>query len=164
MARTRSRFGKWNKHIELFDLWESFNEDPAVQEAFREELDELTEGTGAIEGRADFPIFLQTVIRNRMRERWRSVTANWPLYFGDETARDFREHTTTQLNGIRGIKNIPEGHEYGRMHSSEEVGPSFAVAKYGGTYGVTMSSRPAGTFTAPVVHAQIDTTLRSTST
>jgi hypothetical protein len=133
------RYGNWGKHIELFELWESFNEDPAVREAFAEESGRLLqEGTGAPEGRADFPIFLQTVIRHRMRERFRAVATKWQNYVGVENARDFRETTVSQLNGIRGIGPINEDGEYKRMRSSEEEGPSFAVAKHGGTYSVTM--------------------------
>ena len=141
MAR-RGRYGNWGKHIELFELWESFNEDDAVREAFLSEMDseelEMAEGTGAPEGRADFPIFLQTVIRNRMRERFRTVAAKWQSYMGVENAQDFREHTVTQLNGLRGIGPVNEDGEYNRLRSSEEAGPSFAVAKHGGTYAVTM--------------------------
>jgi hypothetical protein len=129
-------YGRWGKHIELFNLWESFNQDPAVREAFSD--DTLEEGTGAPEGRADFPIFLQTVIRHRMRERFKSVAAKWQVYMGVENARDFRENTVSQLNGIRGIGPVNEDGEYKRMRSSEEPGPSFAVAKHGGTYAVTM--------------------------
>lgn len=129
-----SRYGNWGKHIELFELWESFNEDPAVVE----EWDSLMEGTGAPEGRADFPIFLQTVVRNRMRERFATVAAKWDRYMGIESAQDFREHTVTQMNGIRGIGPVNEDGEYKRLRSNEEPGPSFAVGKHGGTYAVTM--------------------------
>lgn len=136
------RYGRWGKHIELFELWESFNEDPAVRSAFgnlQEEQDiALQEGTGAPEGRADFPIFLQTVIRHRMRERFRAAASVWQSYVGFENAQDFRAHTVSQLNSIRGIKPVNENGEYKRMRSSESPGPSYAVAKHGGTYGVTM--------------------------
>jgi hypothetical protein len=128
------RYGNWGKHVELFDIYESFNEDPAVIEQW----DELMEGTGAPEGRADFPIFLQTVIRNRMRERFATVAAKWDRYMGIESAQDFREHTVTQMNGLRGMGPVNEDGEYKRLRSSEEVGPSFAVGKHGGTYAVTM--------------------------
>ncbi|HEX7088741.1 MAG TPA: hypothetical protein VF192_01315 [Longimicrobiales bacterium] len=131
-------YGNWGKHIELFSLWESANEDPAAMLALVENDMELLEGTGAIEGRADFPIFLQTVIRHRMRERFRAVAAQWQQYVGMETAQDFREHTVSQLNGIRGIRGINEDGEYPRLRTSEEEGPSFAVGKHGGTYAVTM--------------------------
>lgn len=131
------RYGNWGKHIELFELWEAFNEDEAVRRALGG-ADELAEGTGAPEGRADFPIFLQTVIRHRMRERFRGVAAKWQQYMGVENAQDFRETTVSQLNGIRGIGGVNEDGEYKRMRSSEEEGPSFAVGKYGGTYAVTM--------------------------
>lgn len=133
------RYGRWGKHIELFELWQDFNEDEAVSEAFAEEFDELVqEGTGAPEGRADFPIFLQTVIRHRMRERFRAVGARWADYVGTENAQDFREHTVSQINGIRGIGGVNEDGEYKKLRSSEEVGPSYAVGKYGGIYQVTM--------------------------
>jgi hypothetical protein len=135
------RYGRFGKHIELFDLWSDFNEDPAVREAFADVDDDLlaeADGTGAPEGRADFPIFLQTVIRHRFRERFRAMASRWQSYMGEQTAQDFREHTSSQLNGIRGIKPVKEDGEYKRMRSSEEPGPSYAVAKHGGTYGITM--------------------------
>lgn len=134
-------YGNWGKHIEIFSLWESYNRDPLVRAALGgTELQEAAGagGTGAPEGRADFPIFLQTVIRNRMRERFRTVAAKWDRYMGVENAQDFREHTVTQMNGIRGIGDVNEEGEYNRLRSSEEEGPSFAVGKHGGTYAVTM--------------------------
>lgn len=133
------RYGRWGKHIELFDLWRGFNEDPAVRAVFEEETSELVqEGTGAPEGRADFPIFLQTVIRHRMRERFRGVAAKYGQYTGRENAQDFRTHTVSQLNAIRGFGPVKEDGEYRRLRSAEEAGPSYAVAKHGGTYAVTM--------------------------
>lgn len=131
-------YGNWGKHIELFSIWESANEDPNAMRALVGGDDSLLEGTGAIEGRADFPIFLQTVIRHRMRERFRAIAARWQQYVGFENAQDFREHTVSQLNGIRGIRGINEDGEYPRLRTSEEEGPSFAVGKHGGTYAVTM--------------------------
>jgi hypothetical protein len=141
MARRHSRWGRWGKHVELFDIWADFNENPVVQEVFAEEMDEeglLQEGTGAPEGRADFPIFLQTVIRHRMRERFRSIAARWQSYVGVENAQDFRANTTSELGAIRGIQGVNEDGEYRRMRSSEAPGPSYAVAKHGGLYAVTM--------------------------
>jgi hypothetical protein len=132
------RYGRWGKHIELFTLWEDFNEDETVREALMSEDESLAEGTGAPEGRADFPIFLQTVIRNRMRERFRTVQSRWREFVGTESAQDFREHTITELGGIRGIEGVNEDGEYPRLRSREKVGPSFAVGKHGGTYSVTM--------------------------
>lgn len=73
-----------------------------------------------------------------MRERFRGVAAKWQVYMGIENAQDFREHTVSQLNGIRGIGPVNEDGEYKKMRSSEEEGPSFAVGKHGGTYDVTM--------------------------
>jgi hypothetical protein len=127
------RYGVFGKHVELFDLWESANSDPGLAEA----MGFLEEGTGAPEGRADFPIFLQTVIRHRMRERFRTIASKWTDYAGVESASDFREHTVSQMNGIVGIAPVRENGEYQRMRSSEEQGPSFAVAKHGGIYSVT---------------------------
>lgn len=132
------RYGRWGKHIEVFSLWEDFNEDEAVREAMLgEDAEELMEGTGAPEGRADFPIFLQTVIRHRMRERFRGVQSRWREYVGVETAQDFREHTVSSLGAIRGFRGVEEHGEYPRLRSSEIPGPSFAVGKNGGIYGVT---------------------------
>lgn len=130
------RYGIWGKHLETFELFEAWREDPTLGGGL-EEADELREGTGAPEGRADFPIFLQTVIRHRMRERFQTVAAKWRSYMGIESAQDFREHTVSQLNGIAGIEPIPEFGTYPRMRTSEDVGPSFAVAKHGGIYEVT---------------------------
>jgi len=133
-------YGNWGKHIELFDLWQAFNEDETVREALAGDAEDgaLQEGTGAPEGRADFPIFLQTVIRHRMRERFRALASRWASYVGEESARDFRINTSSQMNGIRGVEPVNENGEYPRMRSSEEEGPSYAIAKHGGTYGVTM--------------------------
>lgn len=133
----QGRYGEWGKHIELFEMFESFRDDPLVQEAFDEE-NELREGTGAPEGRADFPIYLQTVIRNTMRERFKAVAAKYQTYVGFESARDFREHTVTEMGGIYGIEGINEDGEYPMLRSTEAEGPSYAVGKHGGIYSVTM--------------------------
>lgn len=138
MTVTRKRHGNWGKHIELFDIWESFNEDEAVRQVFEEEFEHLEEGTGAPEGRADFPVFMQTVIRHRMRERFRGVASKWASYMGTESAQDFRETTVSEFGAIRGIAPVNEDGEYGKLRSREGEGPSFAVAKHGGTYDVTM--------------------------
>lgn len=131
-----SRYGMYGKHVELYSLYEECINDDAVAEQMGL-LQEAT-GTGAPEGRADFPIFLQTVIRYRMRERFATIASKWQQYAGVESAQDFREHRVNQMNGLIGIAPVKENGEYQRMRSSEEVGPSFAVAKYGGVYGVTM--------------------------
>jgi hypothetical protein len=120
----------------IVQMWRDFNDDPAVREAFAE--GDLQEGSGAPEGRADFPIFLQSVIRRRMRERFTAVAAKWRSYMGIESAQDFRENTVSQLNGFAGIEGINENGEYPRLRTDEEVGPSFSVGKHGGTYAVTM--------------------------
>lgn len=133
------RYGVWGGRRELFDYWESANNDPAVREAFglmEDDSGSIT-GTGAPEGRADFPYFLQTVIRHRMRERFNTVASKWQRYAGVESAQDFRENTVSQMNGIIGMEPIPENGEYPRMRSGETPGPSFAVAKHGGIYSVT---------------------------
>jgi hypothetical protein len=124
-------YGIWGKPLQIFEMFEDFRDDPDVLAA-------LQEGTGSPEGRADFPYFLQTVIRNRMRERYAAVAAKWQQYTGRESAQDFRETTITQLNGLWGMDRIPEFGEYPRLRSSEEPGPAFAVAKHGGIYEVTM--------------------------
>ena len=126
----RRNYGIWGKPLQIFEMFEDFREDPEAQALF--------EGTGAPEGRADFPYFLQTVIRHRMRERYAAVAAKWQQYTGRENAQDFREITVSQLNGLWGMERIPEFGEYPRLRSSEEPGPSFAVAKHGGIYEVTM--------------------------
>jgi hypothetical protein len=141
-------YGQWGKHLELFEMYESFRDDPAVQQALGAVREAnvnmqpgdagLQEGTGAPEGRADFPLFLQTVIRHRMRERFRTVASKWRSYVGIENAQDFREHSVSQLNGILGMAPANENGEYPRLRTSEEVGPSFTVAKYGGIYSITM--------------------------
>lgn len=129
--------GLVSEHNRLVRLWRAFNADPAIREQLAESED-LQEGTGAPEGRADFPIFLQSVIRRRMRERFATVASKWRSYVGIESAEDFREHTVAQINGFAGIEGINENGEYPRLRTDEERGPSFAVGKHGGTYSVTM--------------------------
>lgn len=142
-------YGQWGKHLHLFELFESFRDDPKVQERITQlreddgfmqppEGSALREGTGSPEGRADFPFFLQTVIRHRMRERFRTVASKWQSYVGIENAQDFREHTVSQLNGIVGMAPANENGEYARLRTSEEAGPSYIVAKHGGIYSITM--------------------------
>lgn len=129
----RSKYGVWGGRRELFELYLAATQDDNVAES----LGFLQEGTGAPEGRADFPYFLQTVIRNVMRERFATVASKWQQYAGVENAQDFREHRVTQMNGIVGMTPVPENGEYPRMRSSEAPGPSYAVAKHGGIYGIT---------------------------
>lgn len=135
------RYGRFHKHLELFEMFKDFRRDGPVLEALAEADEDLgailQEGSGAPEGRVDFPIFLQTVIRHRLRERFRAVAAVWDSYVGIENAQDFREHTVSQLGGIFGVEGIEEHGEYPRMRSTEEGGPSFAVGKYGGIYAIT---------------------------
>lgn len=130
----RNRYGVYGKHLELFETFQSWREDPALGGALEEAA---INGTGAPEGRADFPIFLQTVIRFRMRERFATVASIWQTYMGVETAQDFRINQVIQVNGIYGIQPVGENGEYQRMRSSEEVGPTYTVAKHGGVYSVT---------------------------
>lgn len=139
---SRGRYGDWGKHIELFELWEASNEEPTAFMAMVEALGDehllpLAEGTGAPEGRADFPFFLQTVIRYRMRERFRNVAARWRDMVGIESAQDFRAHETSELGSIVGIEPIRENDGYPRMRSREAPGPQYSVAKHGGIYSVT---------------------------
>jgi hypothetical protein len=148
MAR-RKRYGNWGKHIELFEMFESWRDDDdaqvavAVEEGMIEESeadsfrDSLQEGRGAPEGRADFPLFLLTVTRHRMREGFTRRSAQWDRYVGVERAEDFRQHTVSQLNGLSGMGPVPEFDEYPRLKSSEEMGPPYSVGKHGGVYGVT---------------------------
>lgn len=136
--RGRGRYGEWGKHLDLFDIFEDYRKDPTVLEAFlEEEGPALAENFGAPEGRVDFPFFLQSVIRHRVRERFRGVASRWDQYLGEENAQDFREHTVSELGAIRGYEGIEEHGEYPRLRSWEAGGPSYAVGKYGGIYGVT---------------------------
>lgn len=135
MARRGGRYGVWGKHLDLFDIFEDFKQDaPAI---LGEEAEELLETYGAPEGRVDFPYFLQSVIRHRMRERFKGVASRWDQYLGEENAQDFREHTVSELGAIRGYEGVEEHGEYPRLRSWEAGGPSYAVGKYGGIYGVT---------------------------
>lgn len=133
-------YGHWGKHLETFEAFKDFRADPRIQEAFAEDLDDSLQEAGrdgAPEGRVSFPIYLQTVIRHRIRERFRNRAAQWQGYVGFENAQDFRETTVSQLNAIRGFDGVEEHGEYPRLRSSEEEGPPFAVGKHGGIYGVT---------------------------
>lgn len=135
----RGRYGNWHKHLELFDLFEDFRDDPDILEAMTEADEDgyLMEGSGAPEGRVSFPFFLQTMIRTKLRARFTTAASVWDQYVGLENAQDFREHTVHSLGAIRGIEGIPEFGEYPRLRSSEEGGPSFMVGKYGGIYAIT---------------------------
>ena len=132
----RGRYGTWGKHLELFEQFDDFRRDPAVHTAMIEE-GLLQEGTGAPEGRVDFPYFLQTVIRHKIRERFKSAAGKWDSYVGIESAQDFREHTVSELGPIRGITGVAEHGQYEKLRSREAPGPSYAVGKYGGIYSVT---------------------------
>lgn len=137
----RGRYGNFPKHIELFDLYEDFREDPDIlaelAEADEQGMGYLLEGSGAPEGRVSFPFFLQTMIRTRLRKAFTVAAPVWDQYVGEETAQDFREHTVHSLGPIEGLRGIPEFGEYPRLRSSEEGGPSFMVGKYGGIYAIT---------------------------
>jgi len=151
MARRNGKYGRFGKHIELFEMFESWRDDPdaqtalAVEEGWIEEgeedsyRDSLSEasGTGAPEGRADFPLFLLSVTRHKMRQGFQRRSAQWTRYVGTERAEDFRIHTVSQLNGLSGMGPVPEFDEYPRIRSSEEMGPPYSVGKHGGVYGVT---------------------------
>jgi hypothetical protein len=134
----RGRYGKWNKHLELFEVYDAFRKNPDVLKKFGMEEGLLeAAGSGAPEGRVDFPIFLQTVIHHRIRERFRGVASRWEDYFGIEPAQDFREHTVSELGAIRGFSGVEEHGTYPRLRSWEAEGPSYQVGKYGGIYSVT---------------------------
>lgn len=149
MARRRGKYGAWGKHIELFEMFESWRDDDeaqvavAVEEGMIEESEadefrsSLQEGTGGPEGRADFPLFMLTITRHRMREGFQRRAARWDRYMGVERAEDFRQHTVSQLNGMSGMGPVPEFDEYPRLRTAEEAGPPFSVGKHGGVYGVT---------------------------
>lgn len=135
------KYGNWGKHLEMFEVFDGFRKDPeTLRKHFGEQMYEslLQEGSGAPEARVDFPIFLQTVIRNRIRERFQTVASIWENYVGIESAQDFREHTVMSLGAIRGFKPVGEGEPYPRLRSSEEEGPPFSVGKWGGIYALTM--------------------------
>jgi hypothetical protein len=117
--RGRGRYGVWGKHLEIFELFESWRDDPkaqssiAVEEGWIEESEvddfesQVQEGTGAPEGRADFPLFMLTTIRHRMRAAFQRRAATWDQYTGTERAEDFRQHTVSQLNGLTGMGPVP---------------------------------------------------------
>lgn len=141
MGRLATPYGKWGKHIEMFEVFRDFRKDPTVlEEALGVEAGDsiLREGSGAPEARVDFPIFLQTVIHHRIRERFKTVASEWEKYVGIENASDFRENTVSSLGAIRGFKPVGEGEPYPRLRSSEEEGPPFSVGKWGGIYALTM--------------------------
>lgn len=127
-----SGYGIYGRPIEVFEKWKAWAKDPAVLEGLAE-----AEGTGAPEGRADFPIYLQSVIRRKVRERFATVASKWQSYMGTENARDLRKHEVVQLNGLSGVGPINEDGTYPAMRSDEEEGPSFSVGKHGGWYSVT---------------------------
>lgn len=135
----RNRYGRWGKHLEIFEMFESWRDDPEAQTALAESEDGggLLEGSGSPEGRADFPIFMLTVIRHTMRQAFQRRAAVWDQYLGVENAQDFRINTVSQLNGLTGMGPVPEFDEYPRIRSSEEMGPPFSVGKHGGVYAVT---------------------------
>jgi hypothetical protein len=137
MAR---RFGTLGKYSVLLEMFKEARDTPRGR-AVLAKLAESDPDAPAIfrdaEGRVDFPIYLQTVIRHRMRERFKTRAGVYQRYVGNETAEDFREHTVSQLGGLRGIDGVPEYSDYPRLYSAEEAGPSYAVGKYGGIYSVT---------------------------
>lgn len=133
-------YGNWGKHIEMFQVFEGFRANPqgCLEAMFGEDAEALNEGSGSVEARVDFPIFLQTIVRHRIRERFKTVASKWETYVGIESAQDFREHTVSSLGSIRGFGGVGEGEAYPRLRSSEEEGPPFSVAKWGGIYALTM--------------------------
>lgn len=149
MARRNGKYGRFGKHLELFEMFESWRDDDeaqtalAVEEGWIQESEaddfasQLQEGGGSPEGRADFPLFMLSVTRHKMREGFRRRAAKWQRYMGVERAEDFRQHTVSQLNGLTGMGPVPEFDEYNRIRSSEEMGPPYSVGKHGGIYGVT---------------------------
>lgn len=139
-ATAQGRYGNWGKHIEMFEVFDAFRKNPRVlEELFGEgAAAALQEGSGAPEARVDFPIFLQTVVHHRIRERFKAVASEWEKFVGIESAKDFREHTVSSLGAIVGFKPVGEGEPYPRLRSSEEEGPPFSVGKWGGIYALTM--------------------------
>lgn len=161
--KRRGKYGNYGKHLEIFEMFESWRDDPAaqqalaVQEGWIEEGEELAEasGTGSPEGRADFPLFLLSTIRHTIQQGFTRRAAQWDRYVGVRSAQDFRVHTASQLNGLSGIGPVPEFDEYPRMRSSEEGAPPFSVGKHGGIYGVTFEM---------VVNDDVNTILNRTPT
>lgn len=136
--RRQGRYGSWGKHLDLFEMFESWRDDEDAQAAIAEsEGFDLQEGSGSPEGRADFSLFLLTTIRHQIRKGFTRRAAVWDQYMGIERAEDFREHTTSQLNGLTGMGPVAEFDEYPRIRSSEEMGPPYSVGKHGGIYAVT---------------------------
>lgn len=141
-------YGQWGGPRDVIDVYAKLREDPGFLALARKVNPHVAHlnggplaeasGTGAPEGRADFPIFLQTIIRTRVRERFQNVAAKWERYMGVESAQDLRQHTVHELGAIRGIRPVREEGEYGRMRSKEAPGPPYSVGKHGGIYSVTM--------------------------
>jgi hypothetical protein len=132
----RGRYGQVGRHLEIYDLYESFRDDQAAQQALVD-AGVLQEDTGAPEGRADFPIYLQSMIRMVVRERFRGIPPVYEQYLGVVNAQDFRRNVVTELGGITGMRPVPEFGPYARMFSSETRGPSYTVGKHGGVYEIT---------------------------
>lgn len=142
LSASKGRYGDWGKHIEMFEVFDAFRKNPRVLEELFGGSDAyksaLQEGSGAPEARVDFPIFLQTVVHHRIRDRFKTASSEWEKFVGIESAQDFREHTVSSLGAIRGFKPVGEAEPYPRLRSSEEEGPPFSVGKWGGIYALTM--------------------------
>jgi hypothetical protein len=148
MPRARGNWGRVGKHLDLYERFESWREDEdamralAEAEGWDEELAEadaipVARGSGAPEGRADFPMFLLSQIRYTLRQGFNRRAAQWQSYMGVEQAMDFRLHTVSALNGLTGMGPVDEYGEYPRARSSEEAGMPYSIGKHGATYGVT---------------------------
>lgn len=154
---SRARYGRWGKPLQIRDIHQSFNNNPKVREKLAEAVadGQLMEGTGAPEGRADFPNFLLAVIRYKVRESFARRESVWRQYVGIESAQDFRTNTTSELGNLSGMGPVDERQRYNVIRSSEAGGPSYAVGKHGGVYGVTMEM---------VINDEVDRILNRTPT
>lgn len=143
MARRYGPYGPAGKHLEIMEQFTSWRGDDeamrvlAEEEGWLNETDTVTVGSGAPEGRADFPMFLLSQIRYTLRQGFNRKAAQWQSYMGVERAQDFREHTVSSLNGLTGMGPVSEYGEYPRVRSGEEAGMPYSVGKHGGIYGVT---------------------------
>ena len=77
--RRRGQWGRVGKHLDLYERYESWREDEEAMKALAEsegwdepvneaDVNPIARGSGAPEGRADFPMFLLSQIRYTLRQ------------------------------------------------------------------------------------------------